>query len=323
LEQELKWIDEHIDGKPYGVDIVFSSTASTVPPFASPRDILPKEHVAYINDLMSKDGVPELPASELTGWYREYAQNLSFGPETGSALLDVAMRHPIKFVVSALGVPPDEIIRRVKDAGIKLGALVGSAEQARKQVDAGIDVIVAQGSEAGGHTGKITSLVLWPEIIDMVAPTPVLAAGGIGRGRQMAAAFALGAEGIWCGSIWLGTTESELNPDMREALYQAQSKDAVITYGYTGKPCRALRSKFTEAWERPNAPKPLGVPYQSILSGEPFRRSERARRKDWMTYSVGQIVGQIQGPTTVRQVIYDLLGEYLDAVERLQNITEN
>ena len=323
LEQELKWIDDHIDGRPYGVDMVFSSTAAPVDFHESPRELLPADNVRFINNLLDLDGVPPLPEDEVRGWYADYARNLSFSPATSEALLDVALAHPIKFVVSALGVAPSHIIKRVKDRGIKFGALVGSVRQARKQVEAGVDVIVAQGSEAGGHTGQITSMVLWPDIVDAVAPVPVLAAGGIGRGRQMAAALTLGAEGVWCGSIWLGTVESELTPDMREVLYAAQSEDAVITLGYTGKPCRAIRSKYTEAWEREDAPKPLKqVPLQSILSGEPFRRVERAHRKDWMTYAAGQIVGRVNEPTSVKNVIYDMIVEYAEAMERVTQMNE-
>jgi NAD(P)H-dependent flavin oxidoreductase YrpB (nitropropane dioxygenase family) len=320
LEQELKWIDEHIDGKPYGVDMVFTSTASEISAGKDPGKILPRGHVDYINDLMTHDGVPELQQDDRDVWYREYTANLSFTLAESEALFDVAMRHPIKLVVSALGIAPEHIIKRVHDAGLKFGALVGSVRQAEKQVAAGVDIIVAQGAEAGGHTGDITSLVLWPEVVEAIAPIPVLAAGGIGRGSQMAAALALGTQGVWCGTVWLGTVESELNPDLRDILYSARSSDAVITYGYTGKPCRALRSKFTDAWAAEGAPKPLKVPYQSILSGEPFRRAERAHRKDWMTYAAGQIVGQVNEPKTVKQVMYDMLSEYLDTTETLNAI---
>jgi NAD(P)H-dependent flavin oxidoreductase YrpB (nitropropane dioxygenase family) len=323
LEQELKWIDDHIEGRPYGVDMVFSSTATPVEFEQSPRDLLPAASVKFINELLERDGVPPLPDDEVKGWYADYARNLSFSPATSEALLDVALAHPLKFVVSALGVAPAHIIERVHGKGMKFGALVGSVRQARKQIEAGVDVIVAQGSEAGGHTGQITSMVLWPEIVDAVAPVPVLAAGGIGRGRQMAAALALGAEGIWCGSIWLGTVESELTPDMRDVIYAATPEDAVITLGYTGKPCRAIRSKYTEAWERADAPAPLKqVPLQSILSGEPFRRAERAHRKDWMTYAAGQIVGRVNEPTSVRTVIYDMISEFSDTMDRINGILE-
>jgi NAD(P)H-dependent flavin oxidoreductase YrpB (nitropropane dioxygenase family) len=324
LEQELKWIDDHVDGRPYGVDMVFSPTATAVDFKETPRELVPEQNRRFINDLMDQDGVPPLSEEDATDWYAKYARNLAFSPETSEALLEVALRHPVKLVVSALGVAPDHVIKRVHDYGEKFGALVGSVRQAQKQVAAGIDVIVAQGSEAGGHTGEVSSLVLWPQIVDAVAPVPVLAAGGIGRGRQMAAAIALGAEGVWCGTIWLGTVESELTPDMREVLYAAKADDAVITYGYTGKPCRAIRSKYTEAWSRPDAPPPLkAVPMQSILSGEPFRRAERARRKDWMTYAAGQIVELVNEPVSVKTVIYDMILEYAEAMDRLSQVNED
>jgi NAD(P)H-dependent flavin oxidoreductase YrpB (nitropropane dioxygenase family) len=323
LEQELTWIDDHVDGRAYGVDMVFSATATPVAFKETPRELVPEENRRFINDLMDRDGVPPLPEEDAKGWYADYARNLAFSPETSEALLEVALRHPVKLVVSALGVAPEPVIRRVHSHGVKFGALVGSVPQAQKQVAAGVDLIVAQGSEAGGHTGEISSLVLWPQIIDAVAPIPVLAAGGIGRGRQMAAAIALGAEGIWCGTIWLGTVESELTPDMRDVLYAAKAEDAIITYGYTGKPCRAIRSKYTDAWKRPDAPQPLTkVPMQSILSGEPFRRAERARRKDWMTYAAGQIVELVKEPVSVKTVIYDLILEYSEAIDRLSRVNE-
>ncbi len=322
LEQELKWIDDHVDGKPYGVDMVFAAKAEKIEIGNDPRKVVGKEQYDFINGLMSADGVPELPQSEVEGWYREYAENLSFTQEKSEELLEVAMKFPIKFMVSALGVAPKHIIDRMHASGIKVGAMIGSAKQARKQVEVGVDVIIAQGSEAGGHVGNVTSMVLWPEVVDAVAPVPVLAAGGVGRGRQMAAALALGAQGVWTGSVWLGTVESELNPDLREVLYNAASEDALVTYGYTGKPCRSLRSKFTDAWAQEDAPKPLGVPYQSILSGEPFRRAERAHRKDWMTYAAGQVVGQLTEPTTVKEVVYDMVSEYFDTMERLESLVE-
>jgi NAD(P)H-dependent flavin oxidoreductase YrpB (nitropropane dioxygenase family) len=192
-----------------------------------------------------------------------------------------------------------------------------------RQMAAGVDLLVAQGSEAGGHTGTISSMVLWPQVVDAAAPLPVLAAGGIGRGRQMAAALALGAEGVWCGSIWLGTTESELTADLRERFYAARSEDAVQSRAITGKPCRTLKSRFTEAYEQPGAPKPLPMPLQSIAITEARLRFERAHAKEWLSYPVGQIVGDMKGDTTVRQVVQEMLAEFADSVERLGTLIDN
>jgi NAD(P)H-dependent flavin oxidoreductase YrpB (nitropropane dioxygenase family) len=165
-------------------------------------------------------------------------------------------------------------------------------------------------------------MVLWPQIVDAAAPVPVLAAGGIGRGRQMAAALALGCEGVWCGSIWLGTRESELSPDMKERFFAARSEDAIQRRVFTGKQCRMLRSAFTEAWDAPGAPTPLPMPQQGLLVTEARARIEKARRKEFMGYYVGQIVGDMTEETSTRNVIYDMLTEYTDAVEKLQHQME-
>jgi len=204
--------------------------------------------------------------------------------------------------------------------GIKVGALVGKVEHAIKQRDAGVDFVVATGTEAGGHTGYISTMVLVPQIVDAIAPLPVLAAGGIGRGRQIAAALALGAEGVWCGSVWLATRQSDLTPELKEKLLAAESTDAVLTKAYTGKNCRILRSEWTDAWDQPGAPKPLGFPLQPYLINESMKRIERYKVKELMTYPAGQIIGQLHEEQTVRQVFYDMLAELADTAERLNNV---
>jgi NAD(P)H-dependent flavin oxidoreductase YrpB (nitropropane dioxygenase family) len=224
--------------------------------------------------------------------------------------------------VNALGAPPRDVVDRCHQQGLVVGALVGSLEHGARQRDAGVDFLVAQGAEAGGHVGTISSMVLWPQLVDAMAPIPVLAAGGIGRGRQMAAALALGADGVWCGSIWLGTRESELSPEMKERLFAANSEDAIVTRALTGKPCRALRSRYTEAWEQPGAPAPLPLPLQSFLYGEPSARIARAHASDFMTYAVGQIVGDMAEETSVRRVIQGMLEEFADAIERLNRLAD-
>jgi NAD(P)H-dependent flavin oxidoreductase YrpB (nitropropane dioxygenase family) len=163
-------------------------------------------------------------------------------------------------------------------------------------------------------------MILWPQIVDLAGAVPVLAGGGIGRGSQMAAALALGAAGVWCGSVWLGARESELDPELRQRFFEARSEDAVQTRALTGKPCRALRSKYTEAWDRPDAPRPLPMPLQTLLWLEPRLRAQRGHAHDWMTYPVGQVVGDLHEPTSCRDIIRGMLEEFADCVDRLNAI---
>ena len=321
LEVSLKWIDERVEGKPYGVDVVFPGTFAELGDERDPELILPQEHRDFVRDLIDRADIPPLPANDAVAFAREHAGKMKMTPRDSERSLQIALQHPVKFVVGAMGVPPKHVIDAVHGRGIKVGALVGSVGHAIKQRAAGTDVLIAQGSEAGGHVGKVSSLVLWPQIVDAVAPMPVLAAGGIGRGRQFAAAMALGVAGIWCGSIWLGSRESELTPDMKERLFKAASEDAVVSRALTGKPCRILRSEYTAAWEKSGAPKPLTFPLQSILAGEPLRRAERARRLDYWTYAVGQIVGDMTHETTVRQIFAELLSEYVEATDHVAGLT--
>jgi NAD(P)H-dependent flavin oxidoreductase YrpB (nitropropane dioxygenase family) len=321
LELSLKWIDEHVDGKPYGVDVVFPGTFASLEDGRDPEQILPEAHRRYVRELLDNAGIAALPVDEATVFAREYAQKMKMTPRDSERSLEIALQHPVKFVVGAMGVPPRRVVDDVHARGIKVGALIGSVDHAIKQRASGIDVLIAQGSEAGGHVGKVSSLVLWPRVVDAVSPMPVLAAGGIGRGRQFAAAMALGAAGIWCGSIWLGTRESELNPDMKARLFDARSEDAIVSRALTGKPCRILRGKYTDAWDSKEAPTPLTFPLQSILGGEPLRRAERARRLEYWTYAVGQIVGDMKDETTVRQIFSEMLTEYVEAAERIRALT--
>jgi NAD(P)H-dependent flavin oxidoreductase YrpB (nitropropane dioxygenase family) len=235
----------------------------------------------------------------------------------------VALGHEkVKLIANALGTPPEDVIRRIHDSGRLVAALCGRAKQALAHKKAGVDIVIAQGTEGGGHTGEIGSMVLWPEVIEAVAPTPVLAAGGIGTGRQMAAALAMGAQGVWTGSIWLTVEEADAPPPQMESLLSAGSGDTVRSRSWTGKPCRMLRNDWTEAWEREDTPDPLGMPLQGMITVEAMARGHRYAKaaKDVMFNPVGQIVGQMKETRTVREVVFDLVEGYLEAVERLQKL---
>ena len=286
LREELRWIDEHIDGRPYGIDVLMPATyADTGDQKFNLDRLLPPEHVAFVRGLIDEAGVPPLPAADRDAIVRTLLGELSFTPEESLRMVDIALEHPIQLIVNALGSPPPELVDRAKARGIRLAALAGKPKHALKHKTRGCDFVIAVGNEAGGHTGSVSSMVLWPRIVDAVAPMPVLGAGGVSRGRHLAAALALGCDGVWCGSVWLQTAESEVIPEIKEKLYAADSDDAVLTRAVTGKPCRTLRSAFTDAYEQPGAPEPLPAPLQNILWwAEGRTRVERVRKRDFLTY---------------------------------------
>jgi len=269
--------------------------------------------------LLADAGVPEWPDGTTTmglmGWT----------DQTATPLLEEALRHPkCKLIANALGTPPADKIKLVKDSGRLIGALCGKVKQAVQHKQAGLDFIIAQGGEGGGHTGDVGSIVLWPQIIDAVGDTPVLAAGGIGNGRQMLAAMAMGAAGVWTGSLWLTVEEAHAEPAQKESLLKATSEDTVRSRSWTGKPCRMLKSEWTEAWDKPGNPKPLGMPLQGLVTSDGIRRTARyagvADTQKVAFNPCGQVIGQIKEVESCRQVIYKLVSDYVDALERLNKL---
>jgi NAD(P)H-dependent flavin oxidoreductase YrpB (nitropropane dioxygenase family) len=324
LREELRWIDAHIEGKPYGIDVLMPTSYQAAGELKFDADrLFPKEQLEFVRNLLDAAGIPPLPGKDAEAITRDLVKEFSFTPQESAQMIDIAMEHPIKLIVNALGSPPRELVDRAHARGIKIAALAGAVKHAIRHKEAGCDFVIAVGTEAGGHTGKITSLVLWPRVVDAVAPLPVLGAGGVGRGRQLAAAIALGCEGVWCGSIWLKTVQSEVPPEIKKLLFKADSEDAIVTKSVTGKPCRTLRSKFTDAWDQPGAPATLPAPLQALLWwGQGRTRVERVRANDFLTYPVGQIVGDMTEETSVRNVVYDMLNEFVEAKERLDAFVE-
>ena len=326
LEVELSWIDAHIDGKPYGVDVQIPYRQPTQFEALTPetaRSHLPPAHVEFVEKVLREHGVPELPKEQSEEIFRHYMANLTRTHREAERRLEVVYRHPLaRMVVSALGPPPAHIVERAHSLGLKVAGLIGHPKHAKRQVELGVDIIIAQGWEAAGHTGEISTLVLTPEVVDIVDPMPVLAAGGIGRGRQMAAAMSLGAQGVWCGTVWLGTVESEVSPELKKKLFEASSSDTMRSSCSTGKPARRLVSEWVTAWESPDAPKPLPMPLQSILTNEALERITRFKPDRLLTYPAGQVVGQLRGETTGKQVMLDMLTEFSETLERLNRFAE-
>jgi len=327
LETELRWIDEHVQGKPYGVDVIIPSAYDKQAESASADDLLamiPPQHRQFMDDLLERAGVPALPAGERERITREIVEGRgSMTPQGARRLLDVALTHPqVKMVVSALGTPPSDVIDRLRQHGVVVGAMCGKAEHAVRHMQAGAEVIVAQGTEAGGHTGEIATMVLVPQVVQACGDrAAVLAAGGIAHGSQIAAALALGAQGVWCGTVWLGTRESELDPFEKQVLFETRTEDAVRRKARTGKTVRMIRSQLSEAWEHPDAPPYLPTPLQGILYNEAHARVVRARRRELYSFPAGQVVGMMSEESSVRDVIHSMQMQYLEALERLQALS--
>jgi NAD(P)H-dependent flavin oxidoreductase YrpB (nitropropane dioxygenase family) len=324
LEIECKWIDEHVGDKPYGIDVVIPGKYEGMGELDPAKleamllEAIPEEHRKYADKVLTDHGVPKLPSDE-----KPIGELLGWTAATATPQVDVALRHPkVRLIANALGTPPADVMDKVHASGRLVAALCGSAYQALSHKRGGVDIIIAQGTEGGGHTGEIGSVVLWPEVIDAVAPVPVLAAGGIGTGRQIAAALAMGAQGVWTGSIWLTVAEAEAPLPQREAYLAAGSRDTVRSRSFTGKPCRMLRNDWTDAWDTPDGPKPLGMPLQFMVTADAVARGHRYadKARKVMFNPVGQIVGQMNTVRPVRDVVYGLVEEYLSAVEHLQGL---
>ncbi len=330
LEMELNWIDDNIDGKPYGVDIIAPTKMAVTDDNNSPEEILsmvPEEHREFAASILAKYQINN------DGLYKGQTGNVGGFLTKGKSanIIDVSFSHPIKMIVNALGVPPQYMLDIAKEKGVVTGALVGAREHALKQAKAGVDVLIASGTEAGGHCGEVSTMVLIPEVCEAVKSydVPVLAAGGIITGRQMAAAMAMGAAGAWCGSVWLTVDEAETSPAIVEKYLAATSRQTVRSQARTGKFSRQLRSPWTDAWESDAAPTPLPMPLQGLVSEPPLARITTLAEdghegaKELATSFVGQGVGLMNSRQSARAVVYGFMEDFLEAQERLNDIVDD
>jgi len=327
LEVDLKWIEEQVGDRPYGVDMLIPARyvgSDTGEHFDASQlaAMIPSGHRTFLDDMMKRYEVPEpVEADEPRG-------SLKIGQDEMGPLVDIALAHNPKVFASALGSPPAWLLDKAHAKGMLVGALAGKPRHAEKHKAAGCDFVIAQGLEAGGHTGDISTMVLIPQVVDAVAPLPVLAAGGIGSGRQMAAALALGASGVWTGSIWLTTEEAEEIPVVKEKLLKATSSDTVKSRCMTGKPVRQLKTAWTEEWENPANPEPLEMPLQTMLTTPYLNRVSRAAHREGTgAYELvgtpaGQIVGMMNQSKPARQVVFDIVEELVETNDRLKGILD-
>ncbi len=331
LEIELSWLDAHVNGASYGVDLIVPTSMDAKEGGLTAEEIearIPPEHKAYVNSILAQHGIP---TNDL--WERRVRDDFGDSMREAGAtrVLDVAFAHPIKMVVNALGVPPRFMIERARREGALVGALTGAKEHAIKHAEAGVDVLIAAGGEAGGHCGDVATLVLVPEVLEAIrqyGDMEVLAAGGIVTGRQMAACMAMGAAGAWTGSVWLTTAEAETNPVVKEKMLAASSRQTVRSKSRTGKYTRQLRSAWTDAWQAPGAPEPLPMPLQSLVSEPALSKINKLAEagdpgaKALATYWVGQGVGLMNESMSVRSVVFEFMQDFASACERMNTLME-
>ncbi|MFT6398315.1 MAG: NAD(P)H-dependent flavin oxidoreductase YrpB (nitropropane dioxygenase family) [Bradymonadia bacterium] len=322
FEKALVYMDENCDGKPYGVDVVMPHVSVAAVDDDALEAMIDDRHRAFVAELMERFHVDELPpdkkAAGIVGWIHDNAR----------AQVNVALSHNIALIANALGPPPADVIEAAHAKGVLVAALAGKAAHAAKHVAAGVDIIVAQGHEAGGHCGDVTTLVLVPEIVDAVGDTPVLAAGGIGCGRQVAASFALGAEGVWLGSLWLASTEYSSMAEVGEQLKVVQAKlvaagsnDTVRSRVISGKPARMLKTAWTEAWVAEDSPGPLPMPLQGLLVADAEARIREHGTTELLGTPVGQIVGRMNAVVPVAEMMASLVSETDATLARLQKLS--
>ncbi len=330
LKEELDWIVDHIDGKPFGVDLIVPNKfEGKGEAFDQGKllDAIPQEHKDFAAKIMREHGIEDADLEGLRSNSTNFAQNLR--DDAAASSLEVAFQYPIKLIVNALGVPPKVMMDMAEQHGVATGALIGTKEHAVSQVNAGVDVLIVAGGEAGGHCGEVSTMVLVPEVYqavrDMGADTAILAAGGITTGAQMAASMAMGADGAWCGSVWLTTSEAETNPVVKEKMLAATSRDTVRSRARTGKHSRQLRSPWTDAWESEEAPESLPMPLQGLVSEPALRHIDKLSQgghegaAQLSTYFVGQGVGLMNQAMSAGQVVQEFKEDFLKAYERLND----
>ena len=333
LEKELKWIDDHIDGKPYGVDVLIPNKMVGKDEKFNPEKLakmIPQEYADFRTDVLENHGIeaPELREIDTAG--SGFAENTQ--SDGAKALLDVAFNHPIKIIANALGVPPDWMIEMGKKNNCKVAALLGTAQHAINQVKAGVDILVVSGTEAGGHCGSVSTMVLVPEVHRAIQPygdVPILAAGGIVTGEQMAASMVMGASGVWTASVWLTTAEAETHPIVKEKMLQASSSDTVRSRSRTGKHSRQLKSSWTDAWEAENAPEPLPMPLQPMVAEPALAKVNKLAEGghdgavNLATYWVGQGVGLMTESLSAGAVVQEFKQDFINAYERFEGFLQD
>ena len=308
LRSNINWIRDRVGDKTFGIDLLVP--ASFVEGNTEDlEELIPQEHRDFVEALHNTNTIPKPTDLE------EQSPNLI---KRARESLDVIFEEKVPIFASGLGSPAF-VIDEAHAAGTKVWGLVGLPRQARRQVEAGVDVIIAQGYDSGGHSGTVGTFTLVPEVVEIAegSDTLVLAAGGVSNGRHLAGALAMGADGIWTGTIWLATHESETEMFLKQRIIDAKVEDAVQSRATSGKPIRQLRSNWSETWKQPGAPAPLQMPLQGMLVREVQAGIKEARMEDWMTTPAGQAVVGIHEIKPAAEVVFSLVEKAMEQFDRV------
>ena len=309
IAHELAWIRQQVGNRPFGVNLVLPTGMPETNDRAAIEAQLPEAHKAFVRDIQKKYAVP---AATQAGMRSRFVRS----EEVAQRQLEVIMRSDVNMLACGIGSPMD-VIERAKASGKLVLALVGSPKHARNALAKPIDILVAQGYDAGAHTGVIGTFSLVPQIVDMAGDVPVLAAGGVATGRHVLAALAMGAQGVWMGTAWLTTSEYRMQDALRQKLLAAGSDDTVISRADSGKTLRQIRTAWSEEWAAPGAPAPLKMPLQDILVGDLLGAIDEHEVKPLMHHPAGQSIAYFNEVRSVADVMRGIVDEACDGLDRL------
>lgn len=310
IEADVRWIRDRVGGKRFGVDLVLPAS---VPPSASLDELMsniPETHREFAQQIKERYDVPDPKGSvDLHQWG-------GLNQELARAQLDVLLEERVPVIASGLGSPAF-VLDAAHERDMLVFGLVGKARQAKRQLEAGVDAIIAQGFDAAGHTGDVGTFSIVAEVAAMAGDTPIIAAGGVTTGRHLAASLCLGASGVWTGTLWLACRESDVDMIIKERLLAATADNTVWSKSISGMTMRVLDCPWTDEWAKPEAPDVLPAPYQMLLSSDYIQGANDNRRADLMTEAAGQGVAFVTSMKPAKQILFDMVEEALDTFEDL------
>lgn len=309
IREHARALKDMCEGRPFGLDLLLPSVGLAKNDRAAAEAAIPQQHKDFVQKLRDKHGVPGSTQGHI---FEKHVRST----ELFDAQAEAVIASGANMFAMAVGTPPC-LVARAKAAGQTTLSLIGSPRHVQRALAAGVDLLVAQGYDAGAHTGTIGTMSLVPQVVAMAGDTPVIAAGGIATGSQFAAALAMGAQGAWTGTMWLASKEHALDPILTQQLLKAGSEDTVISRSWSGKTLRMVRSGWSNEWSAPGAPMPLKMPYQQVLVGELNAAVHEHRIESLMWTPAGQSVAYLKQVRTTEDIMRELIDQTEEALGRL------